>query len=562
MTTKVAIIGSGPTGIYTLAGLIGQGPSLSITVFEAEADAGKGTPYHPDANDQVMLANIASVELPPIRETLVAWLRRQTDEELARLNVARQNIKEREFYPRVVIGEYLQSQFLRLVEEGSANGHAILIRPNHRIVDIRLRPDDIQVSAALPNGDLKEYAYDHVVMATGHNWPETTEVKPGYFISPWPAPALKTIKPCSIGILGTSLSAIDALMTVATAHGAFYLDPAGQLQYRAAAQSEAFSASLMSRKGVLPEADFYCEYPYRPLQVCTTEAIDAEIEIGSRNLLNRAFDLFKQELAAADPGYAQAIGLSLLTVETFSNAYFAAREESDPFVWAAMNLAEAEDNKTKERTVEWRYAILRMHEVIARVVPLLDEADLRRFHKHLKTMFVDDYATVPHQSIQRVLALRRAGKLDVLKLGTAYKLHTDGLDRGAVLEFGGERKVFGAFIDATGQSAMSARDLPFPSLVEQGVVSPATTTLGNLIIGEEDESFARTGGLDLDRSFRPIFEENLCNKLYCAAISFLLHKLPFVQGLTSAKELGDIVSTAILDKRPATVAGTNTLESA
>jgi uncharacterized NAD(P)/FAD-binding protein YdhS len=562
MTNKVAIIGSGPTGIYTLAGLIGQGPSLSITVFEAEADAGKGTPYHPDINYQVMLANIASVELPPIRETLVAWLRRQTDEELARLNVPRQNIKEREFYPRVVIGEYLQSQFLRLIEEGTSNGHSIQIRANHRIVDIRLRTDDIQVSATLPTGDRKEYAYDHVVMATGHNWPETTEVRPGYFISPWPAPALNTIAPCSVGILGTSLSAIDALMTVATAHGAFYLDPTGQLQYRPSAESGAFHASLMSRKGILPEADFYCDYPYRPLLFCTAEAIDAAIEIGPSHLLDRAFELFRQELAAADPEYAQAIGLSLLTVETFSSAYFGAREASDPFVWAASNLAEAEDNKAKKQTVEWRSAILRMHEVIARVVPLLDETDLKRFHKHLKIMFVDDYATVPHQSIQRILALRRAGKLDVLKLGTEYKLHTEGVDRGVVLQFGGERRLFGAFIDATGQSAMSARDIPFPSLIQQGVVKAAATTIASLVVGEEDENFARTGGLDLDRAFRPIFEENLCSNLYCAAISFLLHKLPFVQGLTSSKEIGDIVSSAILHKGPVTTAATIILESA
>jgi uncharacterized NAD(P)/FAD-binding protein YdhS len=348
------------------------------------------------------------------------------------------------------------------------------------------------------------------------------------------------------------LSAIDALMTVATAHGAFYLDPARQLQYLPSAHTDAFHASLMSRKGVLPEADFYCDYPYRPLQFCTVEAIDAAIEIGSSHLLDRAFELFRQELTAADPEYVQAIGLSLLTADTFSNAYFAAREASDPFVWAASNLAEAEDNKAYERTVEWRYAILRMHEVIARAVPLLDKTDLERFHKHLKTMFVDDYATVPHQSIQRILALRRAGKLDVLTLGTKYKLHTEGVDRGAVLECGGARKVFGAFIDATGQSAMSARDIPFPSLIEQGVVKAATTTTATLIDGEEDENFARTGGLDLDRAFRPIFEENLCNNLYCTAISFLLHKLPFVQGLTSAKEMGDIVSSAIRDKRPVT----------
>ena len=105
---------------------------------------------------------------------------------------------------------------------------------------------------------------------------------------------------------------------------------------------------------------------------------------------------------------------------------------------------------------------------------------------------------------------------------------------------------FDAFIDATGQSSMSARDMPFPSLIEQGVIKPAATREGSTIISsEEEETFTRTGGVDLDAAFRPKFEDNLCNQLYCAAISFLLHKMPFVQGITSAHEIGEIVSKAI-----------------
>src|ERR1700761_5842227 len=96
MTSRIAIIGSGPTGMYTQGGLNEANRPLSITVFEIEADAGKGTPYHPHINDQAMLANIASVELPAICETLVAWLRRQPDLELQRLNVERAAIRERD----------------------------------------------------------------------------------------------------------------------------------------------------------------------------------------------------------------------------------------------------------------------------------------------------------------------------------------------------------------------------------------------------------------------------------------------------------------------------------
>jgi uncharacterized NAD(P)/FAD-binding protein YdhS len=543
MTPKIAIIGSGPTGIYTLKGLAGARQPLSITIFEIEADAGKGTPYHPDINDQAMLANIASIELPEICETLVAWLRRQDDGELQRLNVARANIKEREFYPRVVLGEFLQSQFRQLIEEAIARGHTVDVKTRHRVADIKLETDDIQLTVKMPDGERKDYMFDHVVMATGHDWPETTEIKPGFFMSPWPAPALKKIQSCSVGILGTSLSAIDALITVSTAHGAFYLDSGGQLQYQGSAGSDAFHASLMSRKGLLPEADFYCDYPYTPLKFCTEEAVNALIRRGSTNLLDDIFDLFKREIVACDPEYAAKIGLALLDVETLAPAYFAAREDADPFVWAASNLAEAEQNKIDRCTVQWRYAILRMHEVIARAIPYLDEEDLGRFHKNFKTVFVDDYATVPHQSIQRLLALRRVGKIDILRLGNDYEIITDDVEKGAAIRYEGNSVVFDAFIDATGQASMSAREMPFPSLIEQGVIKLASTREGPLI----EEALVRTGGVDLDAAFRPKFEGNLCNQLYCAAISFLLHKLPFVQGITSAHEIGEIVSKAILD---------------
>ncbi len=180
-------------------------------------------------------------------------------------------------------------------------------------------------------GTISQYRFDHVIFATGHDWQETTEVKPGYFISPWPAPVLKTIPPCKVGILGTSLSGIDALITVATKHGVFLLDAAVGLQYQPLASTDAFHFTMMPRKDVLPEADLYCEIPYRPLAICTPEAVDTLIATKTRGLLDAVFELFKAELVACNLDYAASIGLGMLTVETVAPAYFRAWEEADPF---------------------------------------------------------------------------------------------------------------------------------------------------------------------------------------------------------------------------------------
>ena len=77
--SRMAIVGSGPTCIYTLKDLVRSDCPISLTIFEAHADAGKGTPYYPSINDRAMLADIASIELPPIAKTLVEWLRHQDD---------------------------------------------------------------------------------------------------------------------------------------------------------------------------------------------------------------------------------------------------------------------------------------------------------------------------------------------------------------------------------------------------------------------------------------------------------------------------------------------------
>ena len=542
MRPRIAIIGSGPTGIYILRHLLASPQPLDITVLEAQAEAGWGMPYSPVLNSPSMLANIASIEIPPPAETLVAWLGRQTDGELARLGILREQIDARAFYPRVVVGEFFRSQFLALVERARAAGHSVTVLTSHQVTDLELRENDILVTVTLEDAEPLRLAVDHAVVATGHTLSDVTEVRPGWFASPYPTSSLRRIPASSLGILGTSLSAIDAAVTVAQAHGVFLRDPAGLLQYRAKLDTEALRITLMSRKGLLPEADFYFPIPYEANAVCTPEAVDALVASKRPDLLDATFELFREELRRADPDYAARIGLAALDADGFAEVYFAEREAHDPFAWAARNLAEAQANYARQIVVPWRYAILRMHETIERVVPNLSAEDLARFDRGWKSVFVDDYATVPHESIERLLALRRAGRLDLLSLGADYRLEpAEGT--GARLIREDEAIHFSAFIEATGQKALDAQDLPFPTLRAQGAVREARTAAsGRRLASLEVE----TGGVEVDDAYRPIHDLPLCRELYLLALPFLLHQHPFHQGLTSAEELGRTAAQAIL----------------
>ncbi|RJX82750.1 hypothetical protein D3822_32760, partial [Escherichia coli] len=51
---KIAIVGAGPTGIYTLFSLLQQQTPLSISIFEQADEAGVGMPYSDEENSKMM----------------------------------------------------------------------------------------------------------------------------------------------------------------------------------------------------------------------------------------------------------------------------------------------------------------------------------------------------------------------------------------------------------------------------------------------------------------------------------------------------------------------------
>ncbi len=524
----VAFVGGGPTTIYTLHALVDAASvPFSVTIFEEQTTLGRGTPYRPGWNDPAMLSNIASIEIPPLEQTLVEWLQGLPEDALQRLGVAREKIGARTFYPRLVLGDFFHSQSVKLLDRAKALGIQVTVRTRCRVMDVANRPTGMLVTFRPNKVNAIQETFDHVVLATGHQWPATPEIRPGYFLSPWPASNLAKIPPCDTGIRGTSLTAIDAMVALAGAHGEFSEGDDGTLRYLPAPGTDDLHISMMSRKGLLPEADFYAPIPYEPLQVCTEAAIDTLIANDDHDLLDRAFGLFKQELALDDPEYAVLMGLPDVTLEDFHDRYFAPRVNSDPFTWAAANLEEAQKNYADKVTVAWRYSILRMHEVIERLVPDFEAQDYERFSKWFKPVFVDDYATVPHKSIRRMLALHQAGKLDILAIGDDYRIDSYRADGGAEVRFNGQTCAFAVFIEAMGQKPLPAKDFPFPSLIRQGIIHDYT---------EQGTGPAR--GIAIDGAFHPICEDIPAERLFCLSLPFILGRHPFHQGITSSHEMG------------------------
>ncbi|MEG5786327.1 FAD/NAD(P)-binding protein [Enterobacter bugandensis] len=298
---NIAIIGSGPTGIYTFYHLLNNSTPLSVSVFEQADEAGVGMPYNDDDNSRLMLANIASIEIPPIFMTYLDWLKEQNDAHLARFKVDKASLHDRQFLPRLLLGEYFRDSLRSIVKEAKKLGFQVTVHESAKVTDII--PSITGVTLSVNDTTLPD-RFDLAVIATGHVWPDEEEATRTFFPSPWSGLMDASIPPCRVGIMGTSLSGLDAAMAVVMQHGEFrdgkFLLDKG---------SEGLNITLMSRTGILPEADFYCPIPYEPLSVLTEFVVEHEIAKGSDGLLDRIFSLMVKELELADPAWCEKISL-------------------------------------------------------------------------------------------------------------------------------------------------------------------------------------------------------------------------------------------------------------
>ncbi|MBD8213395.1 FAD-NAD(P)-binding protein [Erwinia persicina] len=518
---KVAIIGAGPTGIYTLYSLLKQAVPLSVTVYEQADEAGVGMPYSDEENSRMMLANIASIEIPPLFMTYLDWLRTQSDSALTRYGVNPDTLHVRQFLPRILLGEYFRAQFLAIVAAAREQGFEVKVLERCPVTDLQAMPEGVQIWVG---EQASPQQFELAVVATGHVWPDDSEATRTFFPSPWSGLMDAAIPACHIGIMGASLSGIDAAMAVAVQHGDFAEPEGGKTTFTLNKGSEALKMVLMSRSGILPEADFYCPIPYEPLTVVTPDAIKQAVAAGSTGLLDRIFGLMVAEIEAADPDWSQAIALRSLDADSFADAWFAVRHQHHPFRWAQANLEEVERNKRDRRTVAWRYALLRLHEAVEEIVPHLDQQDGERFSRGLARVFIDNYAAIPSESVRRLLALREAGIISIRALGEDYQLSVTG-EKTAILT-AGKTVTFDVFIDARGQKSMKTKDLPFPRLRVQ------LESCGDEIP-------------DVGDDYTLLSPESARGRIAFAALPWLMHDRPFVQGITASAEIGEAIARAV-----------------
>lgn len=431
----------------------------------------------------------------------------------------------RDYYPRVLLGAYYMDQLEQMIRT-SAPWHQVAIETETRVLDVS--PDGKGFTLAIANKDGKSWRrFDAVIMATGHlSGPVKSQVSSGLYRSPYPVSNIELAKDEAALILGSSLSAIDAVVALAGRYGRFVgKDEDLSFKLHSAVKPRLVMAS---RKGTVPDADFFYPIPEEPLMIFTPAMLEKLREEGEAGLLARSFALFKQQMAADDPDFIKALALPRFTLEAFSQAYLAMRKSRQGFVAIAENLAQSRADYHYRRVVMWRYTMMRAHEVFATVVPYLDDRDLERFQQHLAPAFADAYGCVPHVSLSRLLALHRAGCLDIVALGDTGTIRYGA--RRFTLEVDGHRATFGTLIDARGQRAATISELGFETL-DQALAT--------------DDALKRASGQSEDDQFRLRLNGRPQADIFCISIPVMMERYPFAQGLVACSEAAETVATAI-----------------
>ncbi|MAQ38177.1 MAG: hypothetical protein CMO21_13275 [Thioclava sp.] len=510
---SVALIGSGATAIYALKHLIEISSPLTIHIFEREREIGPGMPYRNGVNHPQMLANIGSREIPPVVESLEAFLLQSNAATLVEFGITRAEIGPEAFYPRVVLGRYFIAQIAALIAKARGRGHSVEVRSRHTVVDVEPTKLGTRVKWETPHERGTE-TFNHVILATGHQWRDRKDNSGVQLHSPWPAESLRRFIGCAVGLLGSSLTAIDAAVALASFQGRFE-ENENQVRWVPHAPDAGFTMVMMSRRGVLPDADWYYPHPLPPLSLFTHEALSELVK--HDNFLINCQSVLAKELEALDPAYAARTRPAQL--EGFAQRHFADRLSTNSWEDVRSDLSLAKAKRAAKISEPWRVGLLAAHEVYQGIVQHLTPEDRALFDRELLPVFSDVYASVPHRSIERMLALHDAGVLELVRLGEDYTIAAEG----QTVRITGASGTITVehLIDARGQRPADLTELMFPTLRDAADLDPETL----LVSGPHQAAGTIT----------------------CVAIPVVLKRNPFVQGLENAEALGRRAAQNIAD---------------
>jgi len=561
---KIAILGGGPSGLFMYKRLVESGiDGLVVEIFERKNTLGSGMPYSPEGANQEHITNVSDNEIPVIFNSIEDWVKIAPKAILEKFNIDSDNFNEYKVLPRLFFGEYLSAQFDLLNKSADEKGIVTNIHLNTEVTDIINYQENNEVGVEINGAEIINF--DRVIVCVGHNWPKKHEGKVAdYYDSPYPPQKLAKRFNHPIALMGSSLTAIDAIRTIARNNGHFEDEADGTYKFIVDKESDKLKIVMHSRNGLLPAIRFHLEDSHLGKDETLSKAeIQQNIkENGGFISLDYVFEKnFKELFKKKDPEFYKKI--ADLNLETFVDRMMSYRENVPPFDLFKKEYEEAEKSIDQHRSIYWKEALAVLSFAMNYPAKYLCAEDMQRLQKVLMPLISIVIAFVPQSSCRDLMALHDAGILEIISVGEDSDV--EPLDHGGanytyINENEAEISVdYETFINCVGQPHLSYEDFPFKSLVKDGAVSPATLKFksnekaaaeeekeNKLVSKNEDGTYLlQVPGITINDAFQVVDHSGEANdRIYIMAVPYIGGYNPDYSGI----DFSEMASAEVLKK--------------
>ncbi|WP_343567755.1 hypothetical protein, partial [Sphingobacterium sp.] len=388
-----------------------------------------------------------------------------------------------------------------------------------------------------------------------------------YFESPYPPSKLALKTDHAVGLRGASLTAIDAIRTIARHNGSFEALETGELRYQIDPGSENFKLLMHTRSGLLPAIRFHQEEPFlaNKLLISEEELMLNRLENEGFVSLDFLFDRnFKAQFKEKDPDFYAIV--EKLSLEDFVEAVLSLREQKDAFEGFRQEHEQALKSIRRRQSIYWKEVLSALSFTLNYPAKYMSAEDMLRLKKVLMPLISIVIAFVPQSSSRELLALHDAGRLEVVNVGTDSRVEPAS-DRGANYFYTDESGIevkthYKTFVDCVGQRPLDFKEFPFKSLVDNGNVSPAYLRFrsveqakeqmlaGNdhMFVAPDGAIFLQVPGVKIDDSFRLVDHSgNASQRLFMMAVPYMGGYNPDYSGLDFCAATSAIIVSKIAE---------------
>lgn len=524
--------------------------NITIDIFEKKQELGAGMPYSTEGAGKEHITNVSGNEIPELVTSVADWIETAPKELLNRFAITPKIYNDYKVLPRLLFGQYLAAQFTLLQQKADEAGIEYNIHYNSAVTDITDLPQQGLVHVEIAGKE--KFEFEQTIICTGHNWPVKYEGKvPGWFDSPYPPAKLALKLNHPVAIKGASLTAVDAIRTLARHNGTYSHDNNGKLIYHLAPDSAGFKMVLHSRNGMLPAVRFHLEDTHlRNNSLLTDEEIAAHIAANDGFLsLDFIFERdFKEIFRDNDPNfYGQIKGMQM---EEFVDEMMAMRERMDPFTLMKAEYAEAEKSIQGKRSVYWKEMLGVLSFAMNHPAKHFSAEDMQRLRKTLLPLISLVIAYTPQSSCEEIFALHDAGLLSMISV--TDDSDAEPVENGGALyhyndEGGTAQSVFyKTFVNCVGQPHLAYYSFPYKGLLDKHTVSPARLQFkdaakgakamkadpANVYKGTDGNYYLIVSGVAINDNFQPVDAYNALNeRLYIMAVPYIGGYNPDYSGL-------------------------------